>query len=122
MLVEAAFALPLLIMLLSGILAYGCWFMTAHGLQQAANEAARAAVAGLTTSERRSMVDRSVAASNANSLFTGGQPIAVATSENAGFYEVRLRYDIMTVPVLAATPFPMPVRILERSAVVRISG
>ena len=35
-----------LILLLSGIWAYGCWFMTAHSLQQAANDAARASVAG----------------------------------------------------------------------------
>ena len=42
-LVEAAFALPLMIILLLGILLYGGWLMTAHSLQQAANDAARAA-------------------------------------------------------------------------------
>lgn len=121
-LVEAAFAVPLLIILLSAILAYGNWFMTAHGLQQAANEAARAAIAGLNATERRSIVDRSVAVTGANKLFSGGQPIAVTTNENAGYYEVRLRFDIATVPVFAASPFPLPGHVLERSAVVRIGN
>ena len=63
--VEAAFAVPLMVILLLGILAYGSWFMTAHSLQQAANDAARASVAGLDSAERRMLVEQSVAASRA---------------------------------------------------------
>lgn len=121
-LVEAAFAIPLLVSLLCGILVYASWFMTAHSLQQAANEAARASVAGLNATERRTLVDASVTSSSANSLFNGATPITVATTENAGYYEVRLRYDLTRIPVFSATPIPLPEPVLERSAIVRIGG
>lgn len=84
-LIEAAFALPLMVALLMGILLYGCWFMTAHSLQQAANDAARAAVSGLTSTERRTLVDQSVAASKSAFPLPGAQTISVAATESAGY-------------------------------------
>lgn len=119
-LVEAAFALPLLIALLFGILIYGSWFMTAHSLQQAANEAARAAVAGLTSTERRALVDQSVAASRAAFPVPGGQAIGVVAGENAGYYTVTLSYALSNAPLLAASTFLTPASTLQRSAVIRI--
>lgn len=119
-LIEAAFALPLLIMLLMGILAYGSWFMTAHSLQQAANEAARASVAGLNTTERRSLVDQSVIAARTAFSAPAAQTINVSTLESSGYYTVTLRYNLANAPLYAAIPFPLPRSTLERSAVVRI--
>ena len=121
-LVEAAFAIPLLILLLSGIWAYGCWFMTAHSLQQAANDAARASVAGLTTTERRALVDQSVTAARAAFPVPGAQSISVATGESGGYYTVTLRFNLTNAPIFAAIPVPAPGGVLERSAVVRISS
>ncbi|MEJ7934891.1 TadE/TadG family type IV pilus assembly protein [Sphingobium sp. AN558] len=119
-LVETAFALPVLIALLFGILIYGCWFMTAHSLQQAANDAARAAVAGLTSTERRALVDQSIAASRVAFPSPGGQAIAVSASENSGYYTVTLSYALSNAPLLAASSFLTPASTLQRSAVVRI--
>lgn len=121
-LVEAAFAMPLLILLLSGIWTYGCWFMTAHSLQQAANDAARASVAGLTTTERRALVDQSVTAARSAFPVPGAQTISVGTGESGGYYTVTLRYNLSNAPVFAAIPVPVPGGVLERSAVVRISS
>ena len=56
-LVEVALTFPILIVLILGILSYGSWLMAAHTVQQAANEAARAALAGISSSERRSLAD-----------------------------------------------------------------
>lgn len=120
-LIEAAFALPVLVTMLFGILIYGTWFMTAHNLQQAANDAARAAVAGLNTTERRTLVDQSVTAARAAFPVPGAQNITVATTESGGYYRVTLRYDMTNAPLLAAVPLPAANRMLERSAVVRIS-
>ncbi|MBH2000588.1 MAG: pilus assembly protein [Sphingomonadaceae bacterium] len=122
MLVEAAFALPLLVTLLLGILVYGSWFMTAHSLQQAANDAARSAVAGLNASERRILVDQSLAASRAAFPAPAAQTIATGTSESGGYYRVTLRYDLSHAPIFAATPIPIALATLERSAVVRIGA
>lgn len=119
-LIEAAFALPLLISLLFGILIYGSWFMTAHSLQQAANNAARAAVAGLNSSERRELVDNSLAASRAAFPAPEPQSIAVSTSETGGYYTVTLQYDLANAPIFSSAPVPILSSSLERSAVVRI--
>ena len=121
-LVEAAFALPLLVSMLSAMLAYGSWFMTAHSLQQAANEAARAAVAGLDATERRMLVEQSVATNAGSDILPGAAPVTIATAEDAGYYRVTLRHDLATVPIFAASPFPLPDTMLERSAIVRIGG
>lgn len=121
-LVEAAFALPLMVALLLGILIYGSWFMTAHSLQQAANDAARSAVAGLNTSERRMLVDQSLAASRAAFPAPAAQTIAVGTSENGGYYRVTLRYDLSRAPIFSTTPIPIMATTLERSAVVRMGA
>lgn len=119
-LMEAAFALPVLILLLIGIVIYGSWFMTAHSLQQAANDAARASVAGLDAAERRALVDQSIAASRAAFPAPAAQTIAIGTDESGGYYTVTLSYDLANAPVFAATPIPMPASTLRRSAVVRI--
>ncbi|MBZ9648579.1 pilus assembly protein [Sphingobium sp. 3R8] len=121
-LIEAAFALPLLILLLMGILAYGSWFMTAHSLQQAANDAARASVAGLNATERRTLVDQSVVAARAAFPAPAAQTIGVSTGESSGYYTVTLRYSLASAPLFSAMPFPMPGNVLERSAVVRIAS
>ena len=120
-LMEAAFALPVLAMLLMGIVIYGSWFMTAHSLQQAANDAARAAVAGLDTAERRALVEQSITASRAAFPAPAAQAIGVGTGESGGSYTVTLSYDLANAPIFAATPIPIPASTLRRSAVVRIA-
>ncbi|ASY45193.1 MAG: pilus assembly protein TadE [Sphingobium sp.] len=120
-LVEAAFALPLLISLLFGILVYGSWFMTAHSLQQAANDAARAAVAGLDAAERRALVEQSIAASRTAFPAPAAQTISIGTQESGGYYRVTLSYDLNNAPIFAATPIPLSNTTLQRSAVIRIA-
>ncbi|MGE4324313.1 MAG: TadE/TadG family type IV pilus assembly protein [Sphingobium sp.] len=117
---EAAVALPLLIALLFAILVYGNWFMTAHSLQQAANNAARVAVAGLNAAERRTLVDQSVAASRSTFPSPGTTGIAIAVSESGGYYTVALSCDLSAMPIFAASPFPLPSTTLRRSAVIQI--
>lgn len=121
-LIEAAFALPVLILLLIGILGYGSWFMTAHSLQQAANDAARASVAGLSSEERRALVDQSIVAARTAFPAPNAQAIAVDTDERGGYYTVSLRYDLSHAPLFAAIPVPLPGGVLERSAVIRMAN
>lgn len=119
-LIEAAFAVPLLVMLLTGILAYGSVFMLAHNLQQAANDAARSAVAGLNANERRALVDQSVNAARASFPAPRADTIDVGVQENGGYYRVTLSYNLANAPVVASVPIPMAKSTIQRSAVVRI--
>jgi Flp pilus assembly protein TadG len=121
-LIEAAFALPLLISLLFGILIYGSWFMTAHSLQQAANDAARAAVAGLDATERRALVEQSIAASRAAFPAPAAQTISIGTQESGDYYRVTLSYQLSNAPIFSATPIPIAATTLQRSAVIRIAA
>lgn len=121
-LVEAAFALPLLIAMLLGILVYGSWFMAAHMIQQAANDAARSALAGLSETERRALVDQSVAASLGGSTLLSSARLHTATSFANGYYSVRLSYDLRTDPLFAAVPLPTPAPEITREAVVRMEA
>lgn len=121
-LVEAAFALPLVISLLFGILLYGSWFMAAHCIQQAANDAARTAMAGLNAVERRALVDHSVTASLSNAATVRMANVTTATAQADGYYTVTLSYDLSTVPLFAACPFPLPGTLIQRDAVVRLQG
>lgn len=114
--------MPLLGALLLGILAYGSWFMTAHSLQQAANEAARASVAGLTSAERQALVEQSVTASRAAFPSTAPETIQVSVNENAGYCTVTLRYQLARSGIFAAIPVPAMGTVLERSAIARING
>ena len=120
-LIEAAFAIPVLITLLFGMVIYGSWFMTAHSLQQAANDAARAAVAGLDPTERLALVNQSVNASRPAFPSPAAQAIAVSTDYRDNFYRVTLRYDLANTPIFSASLFPIATPLLERSAVVRIT-
>jgi Flp pilus assembly protein TadG len=120
-LIEAAFALPILVTMLMGIMGFGSWFMTAHSLQQAANDAARASVAGLSTTERRSLVDQSVTASRTAFPVPGAQSITTATIESGGYYTVTLSYNLANAPLFSAIPIKLPGGVLQRSAVVRIT-
>jgi Flp pilus assembly protein TadG len=121
-LVEAAFALPLLIGLLFGILIYGSWFMTAHSIQQAANDAARTALAGLDDTERRTLVDQAVTRSLAGSTLVDAHLLHVTTSMVGGYYSVRLTYDLQGDSLFAASPVPLPTTSIQREAVVRVEA
>lgn len=122
MLIEAAFVLPLVILLLTGLLAYGNWFMTAHMVQNAASTAARAAMAGLSTAERRTLVDSSVTASLAAAPRITAQQVTTTVAQNGIYYTVTLSCHIADMPLFSMALVPMPGTDIRRSAVVRLEN
>lgn len=52
---EFALIAPLLLMMIGGIVDYGNYFATAHAVQQTVNDAARAAIGGVTAAERQAL-------------------------------------------------------------------
>lgn len=54
--VEFALLMPIYLLLVLGVLAYGIYFGAAHAVQQLAADAARVAVAGLDDAERADLV------------------------------------------------------------------
>lgn len=120
--VEAAIALPLMIFLLLGAISYGIWFMAAHSVQQAANEAARAALAALDAGERDAIVDDVVEAGVLSVGTIDVDHLVVETELTQNLFTVTLTYDPSQHVMLNSTLIPMPKGPIRRVASVRLSS
>jgi Flp pilus assembly protein TadG len=118
--IEAAFILPVIIMLLMGILTYGRWFMAAHSLQQAANDAARAAVAGLDDTDRGKIVDNSIDNSALNEGTLERDLVTVAKARSTTYYTVTLTYDVAKSNLGETAMVPLPGGPLVRKSTVKL--
>ena len=117
-----AFSLPILLLLVSGIVTYGGWFLCAHSVQQAANEAARAAVGGLDPTERAALVRTAL---DANIRKTGAlrpEQMNTLIDDDGKTITVRLSYDASNDPLLSIKLVPPPGKVIERSATVTLSA
>lgn len=121
-LVELALTLPILLVLLLGILTYGVWFMVAHSVQQLANDAARAAIAGLDESERQTIVTSSIVrgASATGTLNPAG--LSITTARDGKYYTVRITYAVTNTPIFSASLLPLPSSTIRRAAVVELTS
>jgi len=120
--IEMAIALPVLLALIMGILSYGDWFLTAHSVQQAANDAARAAIAGLTSAERQQ-----IASDNVNTMLQRGSTLnptyaTVSVDDNGSTMAVHVRYDASRDPMLHVAFVAPPSTIIQRTAAISLGG
>lgn len=119
--VEFAIALPMLLVLVIGILAYAQYFLIAHEVQQAANDAARATIGGLNRAERAAIARDSIAASaRAGSLDPAITRSEVAEADD--LLTVTVRHDASRIALLNTPILPVPDPLIQRRAVVRIGG
>jgi Flp pilus assembly protein TadG len=120
--VEFALVAPLFLLMLLGILAYGGYFWRAHALQQVANDAARAAIAGLTAPERATIARATVTGEIGQ--LAGLQPnlATVTVREQDDAILVTLAYDARRDAFFQLPLVPMPQPIIERIAAVRLGG
>jgi Flp pilus assembly protein TadG len=120
--VEVALSLPILLMFLIGIIAYGAWLSVANMVQQAANEAARAAIAGITTNERQLLAAESVTKSFSRSTMLDPALVSVSTTQTGAFYVVSVSYDAAHSPLFSASPVPLPKGAIKRESVVKLAS
>jgi Flp pilus assembly protein TadG len=121
--VEFAFIGPLLILVLSGIFTYGGYFLTAHTVQQIANDAARAAIAGLDDDERQQIARTSAAQDIATQTFMRGDLKAVTVTRAGDMVTVGVSYDAREDVYWAfAALLPVPSPLIARSATIRVGG
>lgn len=124
--VEFALLVPLYLLLILGMTAYGIYFGAAHSVQQLSADAARTAVAGLNASERRDLAQRFIANNADGYLFIDGRKLTVEVGDSAtdpSQFAVALRYDASELPIWALWEnLPMPDRIILRRATIRMGG
>ncbi|MFM5918087.1 MAG: TadE/TadG family type IV pilus assembly protein [Novosphingobium sp.] len=118
--IEAAFVLPIVIAMLLGIATFGQWFMIAHTIQQAADEAARAAVAGLNDDDRRVMVNQSVTQSLAIASGVDARLVSTATNRSGDYYTVTVTYQTSQNRALAIGIIPIPLAPIARQSTVKL--
>ena len=121
-LVEFALVLPILACLLVGMLAYAQYFLLAHSAQQFANDAARAAVAGLNAQERRQLAEASVARGVAALSILSPDRVTSSIADSPDAIRVTVRMDASGVALLRVSLLPMPSPVIERRASVLPGG
>lgn len=121
-LVEAAFILPVVITLLLGAVSYGMWFMAAHSVQQAANEGARAVLAGINEDDREAIVADVVNEGVLASGTVNSEKVSVDTALNGNFYTVTVSYDTADSLLLSTSIIPLPEGPIVREARVRLNS
>jgi Flp pilus assembly protein TadG len=123
--VEFAMVCPVFLVMLLGIMSYGGYFWMAHSLQELANDSARAALAGLTSDERQTLA-QSTLASEIKSYGTLDPCAAIATyTGDAQGYTVSISYDASKsngVFWATADLVPMPSSTIVRSASIKLGG
>ena len=110
-------------LLLCGIVVYGGYFMLSHSLQQLANDAARAALAGLSDGERRQLASTCLSNELPTYGFLDPRLVQMAYADQSQVMTVNIAYDASNSPFWALNGvIPMPSASIIRSASVQLGG
>lgn len=121
---EFVFLAPALLMLAFAIVIYSIYFTALMGVREAAAEGARAAVAGLSGSERATLArDRAQAVVDTHGalLGRGAAPVISTSALGSEGFSVTVSYDMSASPVMRYGSFvPLPSR--DVSATVTVNN
>lgn len=121
--IEFALVSPVLLAFLLGIISYGGYFWLAHNVQELANDAARAAIAGLDGAERTSLAQDSLNSEIAEYGALSPQRVHAEYRGSDEAFTVSIAYDASGSAFWAAAGLiPMPSSTITRSASVRLGG
>ena len=121
--VEFAIIGPVLMLLLLGIVVYGGYFLLAHSVQQLANDAARAALGGLSDSERQQLATNCLSTELHAYGFLNPKLVQLAYADQSQVMTVNIAYDASGSPLWALSGvIPMPPPDIVRSASVQVGG
>lgn len=121
--VEFAFVGPLLVLMLCGIMGYGGYFWISHAVQQVANDAARAALAGLTLTEREALAREVLADEIDDYAYLDPSNAVARVVGQEHTVTVEIVYDASSSGFWALRQIvPMPSPSVTRTATVRLGG
>jgi Flp pilus assembly protein TadG len=124
--IEFAFILPVFLVVLFGIISFGTYIMVVHSIQQLAAEATRAAVAGLSDSERATLAASSISSTvQSYPLLTPGRLTlaSAATDPATSVFSVTLQYNASNMFIFNLPSFvPSPSPTIVRSASIQRGG
>jgi Flp pilus assembly protein TadG len=124
--IEFAILTPVLLLMLTGMLAYGIYFGATHALQQLAADAARVAVSGLNEDERNHLVETYLAQHAGDYLLIDSARLTHRIGDhptNPSQYRVSLIYDASDLPIWNLyPPLPLPAPQISLAATIRRGG
>jgi Flp pilus assembly protein TadG len=121
--IEFAVLGPVLTVMLLGVMAYGGCFWISHSLQQLANDAARSTVGGLSTAERQSLAQATLASEAPTYLNLTGNLVTLTESESGQAVTVSIAYDASASVFWAMKSLiPMPSSTIVRQATIQLGG
>ena len=124
--VEFALLLPVYLLLLLGMLAYGIYFGAALSVQQLSADAARTAIAGLSAQERQTLAQQFIERNADGYMFIDRRKLVVETGDSSvdeSQFDVTLRYDAAELPIWGLWErLPMPERVIQRRSTIRMGG
>jgi Flp pilus assembly protein TadG len=121
--VEFAILGPVFLVMLCGIMAWGNYFWMSHAVQQVANDAARASLAGLNAGERLTLARQVVTSEIDDYAALEAAQASVATDETPDRVTVTVSYDASNSPFWALSELtPMPSSTIRREATIRLGG
>lgn len=124
--VEFAMLFPVYLMLFLGMTGYGIYFGASHSVQQLAADAARAALAGLDTAERRRLADGFIRHNAAGYPFIDPNKLTISVGDSPvdpDQFNVVVSYDAADLPIWGLFDrIGMPDQTILRRSTIRIGG
>lgn len=123
--VEFAMLMPIMILMIFGIVAFGSYLAVVHGIQQLAAEAARSSIAGLNNTERASIASSYVASNAATYPLIDAAHLTVNAATSAvssTVFVVTVNYDASGMFIYALPLAIAPPTMISRSAAVPYGG
>ncbi|MCD2171350.1 TadE/TadG family type IV pilus assembly protein [Rhizobium sp. C4] len=122
--VEFAILAPIFIAGLLSMVGYAIYLSASASVQQMTEEAARAAVAGLSASERQSLAEHAVAMSMKDRAFIDPKKVKVTVSgQDTDRYSIQVAYDAADLPIWSLFTYALPAtKSISRTTVMRVGG
>ncbi len=124
--IEFAILMPVFLLMLMGMMAYGIYFGAANSIQQLTADAARTAIAGIDQAERNRLVGAFLANNAGEYLLIDQARISFTIGDkpdDPSQYRVTVRYDASELPIWNLyLPLPLPSQSITYTSVIRRGG
>ncbi|MGX5668538.1 pilus assembly protein [Rhizobium daejeonense] len=123
--IEFAILAPVFFMVVFSMIGYGIYLSVSHAVQQLTADAARTAIAGLSSVERKQLAEKYVKVTTPEYAFLDGKAMTVAVQDdpkNPEQFTVSISYDASGLPIWQLYSFAMPDKVIRRFATIRVGG
>lgn len=122
---EFAIIAPVFFMTVFSMIGYGIYLGAAHSVQQVSADAARAAVAGLSQTERQTLARDYIERSMMRHPFIDAHKIQVEVTDdsaNPNQFTVTIKYDAAELPIWSLYSYAMPGKQITGFSTIRLGG